>query len=507
MYQLLTLLIIHIFFLSPVFASSQKLRLNVANTSYETGLVNALQEDFQSLHPDISIIVTHKGALQVLEDARQGKTDFVLTHFPSSEKIYVDDGLAYSRTLIMYNEFALIGPKDDYLELRQQTDMNTVLHMLADNAVDFLIPHSSSGTTNKINELFTIAGVSPDWEGIEGSGQSTKLTLFLVDKSSSFSFVDVGTFLVNKDKLSGNLAFLFRDNVSLRNYYHAIIPNPEKFPSSNLIAAKEFLAYLVSERGQLLISQFGEKNFSQHIYTAAAHLDPGLKVTRLKEKTQQRELQMNIIAGSIFLLIIAVTATIAIIYRFKLIRTELESMRHIESLNKELEINNQKLLKLSTTDFLTNVPNRRHFFEMGEKYISLAVRNNQPISLLVIDIDFFKKINDSYGHLVGDQILIHATSCITKLLRKSDLFGRIGGEEFAVLLSDSNTELAKSIAEKLRTKIENAAYCQNKIDVSFTISIGCTELNSEQNSLSLMYAEADKNLFLAKEQGRNCVVA
>ncbi|MFK5984141.1 MAG: diguanylate cyclase [Pseudomonadota bacterium] len=505
--HLILIILIHFFILTTAYAKHSVLRINVANSSYETGLILTLLEDFQKIHPETAVKVVHKGALQVLEDLRQGKSDFVLTHFPSSEKILVDAKLTSSRTLIMYNEFAIAGPKDDFLELRQQNDMNTVLHLLADNAVDFLIPHFSSGTSNKLKQLFTIANITPNWEGIKATGQSSKATLIAADKSESFSFIDVGTFLVNKDNLSGNIALLFRDNISLRNYYHAIIPNPEVYPKTNLFAAKKFLQYLVSERGQKIIAQFGDKQYVQHIYTAAAHLDPNIIMARLKQQSEYRDLKVLFIGGSIFIVILVALITIALRYRFQMMRAKLESMQHIKDLNNELELYNKNLVEISTTDFLTNISNRRYFFEMGEKYVELADRNNQSISLLIIDVDFFKKINDSYGHPVGDEVLIHMTSCITELLRKSDLFGRIGGEEFAVLLNDSNIHLAEKIAEKLRLNIANAFYKHNGIKISFTISIGCTELSLKLDSLLSMYAAADQNLFLAKKQGRNCVVA
>ncbi len=507
MWQLMFILVINFFVLTWAHAKPSILHLNVANSSFETGLILALQKDFQDLYPDISVAVVHKGALQTLDDLRQGKSDFVLTHYPSSEKLLMDMNLAMSRTLIMYNEFAIVGPKDDYLELRQQTDMSTVLQILSNNSVDFLTPHFSSGTSNKLNQLFTNAKISPNWEGLETTGQSSKLTLFAADKSDSFTFVDVGSFLANKEKLSGNLALLFRDNVLLRNYYHALIPNPEKYPETNLFAANKFLQYLVSERGQNLISRFGEKQFSQNLYTAAAHLDANLILARLEQQTEYKDLKFFLIYGSLSFFILVIVITIILRYRFKMMRNELQSMKHIEKLNKELELANTELIKISTTDFLTNIPNRRYFFDMGEKNVELADRNNQAISLLIIDLDFFKKINDNYGHPVGDKVLIHISSCISNLLRKSDLLGRIGGEEFAVLLNNSDIILAKQIAEKIRLQISNTPYKHNESEIFFTLSIGCTELSLKRNSLLLMYAEADQKLFQAKEQGRNCIVS
>jgi diguanylate cyclase (GGDEF)-like protein len=179
-----------------------------------------------------------------------------------------------------------------------------------------------------------------------------------------------------------------------------------------------------------------------------------------------------------------------------------DSLQKIK-MNTTLEKNVHELRHLSVTDPLTNISNRRHFFLMSERLIALSEREKQTLSLLMIDIDNFKNINDTYGHQAGDNILIMLAEKIDKMTRESDIFARIGGEEFALLLGNTSTSGAKVIADKLCKAIENKLFQHNEIKINVTISIGIAEMSKEKNSLKSIFSKADKNLYKAKEQGRN----
>ena len=187
----------------------------------------------------------------------------------------------------------------------------------------------------------------------------------------------------------------------------------------------------------------------------------------------------------------------------KYLNTELE--KKVRKRTKELEASNKKLELLATVDYLTNIPNRRHIFEIGNKLLSLSQREQNPFSVLMFDIDFFKKINDTYGHQVGDKVLRYISSLISSTLRESDFLGRVGGEEFFVLLNKIDINGAKIIAEKIRLKIENMPYNYNNKLVPITISVGVSTLNEENNTLKKMYKKADDALYEAKRSSRNCV--
>lgn len=171
----------------------------------------------------------------------------------------------------------------------------------------------------------------------------------------------------------------------------------------------------------------------------------------------------------------------------------------------ELEKSVSELHQLSMIDALTNIYNRRYFFEMSKNLISIATRKQEKVSLLMIDIDYFKKINDNYGHQAGDFILVSFVKEIEKIMRKSDVFARVGGEEFTVLLNATSLSQAKNIAEKIRTTIANNTFIYNKTSIDVTISIGISELNKANALIEDLYKKADKQLYLAKENGRNIV--
>lgn len=172
----------------------------------------------------------------------------------------------------------------------------------------------------------------------------------------------------------------------------------------------------------------------------------------------------------------------------------------------ELEKNVEAFHKLSIIDNLTNIYNRRYFFDMSENLISIAKREQKKVSLIMLDIDYFKKINDTYGHQIGDFILIQLVKEIKSALRESDIFARIGGEEFTILLSDTSLEGASIIAEKIRLIIEEKTFEYNNTSINITISIGISELNKENISIADLYKESDKKLYEAKRSGRNRVV-
>jgi len=167
----------------------------------------------------------------------------------------------------------------------------------------------------------------------------------------------------------------------------------------------------------------------------------------------------------------------------------------------------QEIKHLARTDSLTNLNNRRHLFTLGEKEIIRANRYKHPISLLIIDIDHFKEINDSYGHLSGDQILEQFSFTLQNSLRSIDIIGRYGGDEFAVVLPETHPNSAKSVANRICQITKNRVWCTTAGEIIFTLSIGIsgeTEVKNNTNLNSLL-DRADRALYLAKSRGRNQV--
>ncbi len=164
-----------------------------------------------------------------------------------------------------------------------------------------------------------------------------------------------------------------------------------------------------------------------------------------------------------------------------------------------------ELNKIAFSDPLTQIKNRRSFFEAGHTILSVAKRERKAISLLMMDIDFFKKINDSYGHHIGDEVLIDFTRKIACQLRESDLFARIGGEEFAIILSNTDSAGAQQLAEKICKIISLSTFNSGEVSLSYTVSIGVAQWRDEDTKISALLNRADQALYQAKNNGRNKV--
>jgi len=157
-------------------------------------------------------------------------------------------------------------------------------------------------------------------------------------------------------------------------------------------------------------------------------------------------------------------------------------------------------------DYLTNIPNRRYFIERAEEELHRSTRYKKPLSMLMLDIDFFKKINDEYGHKTGDIVLQKLAETALTTLRDVDVIGRLGGEEFAVFLPETDIEQAHDVAERLRQAFEQMGIpVIGKPDIRFTTSLGVTNLNDTNGSIDSLLQQADKALYKAKRTGRNKV--
>ena len=165
----------------------------------------------------------------------------------------------------------------------------------------------------------------------------------------------------------------------------------------------------------------------------------------------------------------------------------------------------QELLRLATTDPLTGVSNRRHFIEQMEMELARIKRSGEPASFLMVDIDHFKNVNDTYGHATGDTVLQHLARLSQLLLRRNDLFGRLGGEEFGILLPSTDGAAALEFAERFRRHVADTPAQNSKGMIPFTISIGAAEFAPSDSASDGILARADAALYRAKEGGRNRV--
>ena len=175
---------------------------------------------------------------------------------------------------------------------------------------------------------------------------------------------------------------------------------------------------------------------------------------------------------------------------------------HLEIEQKQAELlsMNATLIELSETDKLTGLKNRRYFQEKLEEQLSNNEKSASPFSLFILDIDHFKKVNDTFGHQVGDEVLAQLAQLLKNQARSLDIVARYGGEEFVVILPETDQNEAKAIAEQLRQAVEQAKWQTGRI----TVSVGIATAIKTDNETTILQ-RADKALYASKENGRNHV--
>jgi len=185
-----------------------------------------------------------------------------------------------------------------------------------------------------------------------------------------------------------------------------------------------------------------------------------------------------------------------------LLRTGKTVLKYLEN-NLELEYM-QHILSLATVDSLTGLHNKRHFDEVFGKVVARADQTQQPLSLILLDIDHFKKINDGFGHPAGDAVLKHVAGVVKSQIRPSDTLCRVGGEELALVLPQTPLALATQAAELIRVAVDNAACNFDGTIIPATLSLGVAQLGPGEIPEGL-YRRADERLYAAKHGGRNRV--
>ena len=165
----------------------------------------------------------------------------------------------------------------------------------------------------------------------------------------------------------------------------------------------------------------------------------------------------------------------------------------------------EEVYQLATHDALTELCNRRHFIELVEKEIARAQRHGRPLVMCIIDVDLFKPVNDQYGHAAGDGVLRQMAAVVRRFVRGEDIAARIGGEEFAVLLPESDLDAALAFADRLRLAVAEETFVLGGEPRRITISIGVAGLGPGREDRSQLMQAADGQLYRAKEEGRNRV--
>lgn len=169
----------------------------------------------------------------------------------------------------------------------------------------------------------------------------------------------------------------------------------------------------------------------------------------------------------------------------------------------------QELYKMAVLDAVTGIFNKRYFLDRFQEEFSHSKRAGQPLSLIMMDLDHFKKINDTYGHLAGDSALTHLADTIKKMVRTSDVFARYGGEEFVILLRNADEKGATQLAERIRKEVENTSIPSESNTITLTLSLGVASLQAEEEYRTPedFINAADQYLYQSKQGGRNRVTS
>lgn len=221
----------------------------------------------------------------------------------------------------------------------------------------------------------------------------------------------------------------------------------------------------------------------------------------IPEETWLRTTALRQLSGqltfALIVLLLMLTSWSAALFRTQQVAARAERVRHMREMEHQAH-----------TDVLTGAFNRRHFYLFGERELSRARRIEDPLSLLMLDIDHFKRINDEYGHDIGDEALKLLTRTCLQQLRPHDLFARTGGEEFAALLPHTGIADAAMVAERIRRTVAGLALpLADGRELRFTVSIGAAQWHAGDADLDALFKRADQKLYQAKEEGRDRVCA
>jgi len=169
----------------------------------------------------------------------------------------------------------------------------------------------------------------------------------------------------------------------------------------------------------------------------------------------------------------------------------------------DVEYAREELLLLSDTDELTGLKNRRAFNSELSMEVKKSIRYSRPFTIMMLDADYLKQVNDKYGHGVGDKLIVSISQVITDSLRETDLLARYGGDEFVAMLPDTNDEKAIDVAERIRIAVENTSISADRASVSSTLSIGIACFPDDSDNIDEIRKKADKALYASKHNGRN----
>lgn len=349
------------------------------------------------------------------------------------------------------------------MELRNDREKNRLKVLVIDDSDDVLFLVENILSINSISAITT---------------DDARKGLSLIDNS-----VDAIVLDLMMPKMSG-IDFL-KEFRKLKNYsYIPVI----------VLTAKDNSEEEISYLFQLGANDYISKPFLQEEFIARIRIHSKIKILteKLLKRNRQYKKKNNLLLK-------------AIKREEKLNEKILERTIELKNANRKVEELNQALKYSSTHDELTTIYNRAAILTFLENDIQRTRRFNTELSIIMFDIDYFKKVNDTYGHLVGDEILKKLAALIKQSIREIDLFGRYGGEEFIIILPDTNLHDGEILGNRLLSNVRANRYDTAKGELEVTISIGLTEYDPGE-TIDALIERVDGALYKAKESGRNCMV-
>jgi diguanylate cyclase (GGDEF)-like protein len=368
--------------------------------------------------------------------------------------------------------------------------------------------YESVGADRSFREYFSYLATHPDEEAhcsgafVEKSTQDTwfaySRAVRVEDRPGLFGVIYAGLYAKNMAKLFGNPDFaesgaiavvdtvgilLLRiPNASNANGKKAEFPELDSFLSKS---SRPLQAITVSPwDGQPRICAFHKVEEFPYTVIVSSTVEDDLRQWRIQCYYQ---------ITSVVLIVGLLVGTAFLAGRLLKVKNQLEDQAG------ELE-------RQAKTDPLTGISNRRHFFELAEREMSRSRRSDKPLALMMLDIDRFKHINDTYGHDMGDEVLKALCATSLGMIRNIDIFARLGGEEFAIMLPETTKAQAQTVAERLREKLSETYVLLPKGDrMTFTVSIGVSSITARTDNIESLLKLADIALYKAKRTGRNRV--
>lgn len=248
-------------------AASRNVILSTTTSTQDSGLLDVLVPPFEK-QSGYSVKTISVGTGQSLELAAKGDADVALVHAPSLERKYLADGKLHNRRLVMYNDFVIIGPKDDPAKIAKLNSAGAALKAIERASAPFISRGDNSGTHNLEKSLWKAAGIQPQGSWYIESGQGMAATLGIAQERTAYTVTDRGTYLALQRRVT--LPVLVEGDRTLLNIYSVLEVNPGNGPRVNAVGGKAFADFMVSDQAQKLIKSFGVEKFGQPLFVPVA---------------------------------------------------------------------------------------------------------------------------------------------------------------------------------------------------------------------------------------------